>query len=89
MLRIDIFGGFLRMGSIQQRLHTRDSLWGLYLLSHGKEFGRLGHRPNVASLFGWSLTIGAGQQIALHAVGSLILSVARCVIRLWRLLIIS
>ena len=88
MLKTDIFDGFLQMDNIQRRLHTRD-LWGLYLLSHGKEFGRLGHHPNAISLFGWSLTSDVGQPIALHAVDSLILSIALCVTRLRRLLIIS
>ena len=84
-----IFGGFLQMDSIRRRLHKRDFLWGLYLLSHGKEFGRLGHHPNAVSLFGWSLTTDVGQPIALHAVDSLTLSIALCVTRLRRLLIIS
>jgi hypothetical protein len=89
MLKTDIFGGFPQMDSIRPGLHIRDFLWGLHLLSLVKEFGRLGHCPNAASLFGWWLTTDVGQQIALHAVGSLILSTALCVIRLHKLLITS
>jgi hypothetical protein len=86
MLKTNIFGGFPQMDNIRPGLHTRDFLWGLHLLSIVKEFGRLGHRPNAASLFGWWLTTDVGQQIVLHAVDSLILSTALCVIKLQKLL---
>ena len=75
--------------SIRPRLHTRDFLWGLYLLSPVKEFGRPGRHPNAASLFGWWLTTVVGQRIALHAVDYLILSTALCVTRLQKPLITS
>jgi len=76
-------------GQYSAKTAYKGFLWGLYLLSHGKEFGRLGHHPNAVSLFGWSLTTDVGQRIALHAVDSHILSIALCVTRLRRLLIIS
>jgi hypothetical protein len=86
MLKTDIFGGFPQMDSIRPRLHTRDFLWDLHRLSLVKEFGRLGHRPNATSLFGWWLTTDVGQQIAMD---SLILSTALYVIRLQKLLVTS
>jgi len=64
----------------------RAYFWGLHFLGCGKEFGRHGHAPNAASLYGWLLTTDVGQRIA---VGSLIPSVALCVTRLLRPFITS
>jgi hypothetical protein len=66
-----------------------DSFWVLLLLDHGKESGKLGHRPNVASLCGWSHTTGAGRLIAWHVVDCLTLSTALFVTKKRRLLTIS
>jgi hypothetical protein len=69
--------------------YSAKSAYDGFFLDHGKESGNHGHRPNVASLCGWSRTTSVGRLIAWHVVGCLIRNPVLFVTKKTRLLTIS